>query len=83
MKGDNVTEINPCGWCRDKPESGFFPGDFAIDCVNCLTSLSRHMVDYPAKNYEASGELAKEAAIQAWNKLNPKGEERGTQLEAQ
>lgn len=69
-----MTEINPCAYCQEKPESGFYPGDFAIECPNCLLSISRHMIDFPANNdFDESADLAKEAAIKAWNKQNLKG----------
>lgn len=65
-------DINPCGQCREQPEDGYYPGDFAIECPNCLTSISRHMVDFHG-DFEEQADKAKENAITAWNQLNRKG----------
>ena len=74
-----MTKINPCRHCKVKPDSGFYPGDFSIECEDCLVCVSRHMVDYPSDNdFDESADLAKKAAIVAWNIQNPKGETSGT-----
>lgn len=80
-------KFNPCKHCKEDPTGGFYAGDYAVECDSCRVSISRHFIDYPHKNFQTSARLTREAAIQAWNTINPitklKGHERGTQFEAQ
>lgn len=69
-----MTKPNPHAICGTTPVSGYYPGDFAIECPECRIDLCRHMIDFPAKNFQASAALAKADAIETWNKLNPKGD---------
>ena len=73
MKGHVVTDINPCASCKKMPEDGFYPGDYAIECPDCFTGTSKHMVDYPHKDFQNRAAAAKADAIVEWNELNPKG----------
>lgn len=66
-----MTDINPCRHCRKIPSDGYYPGDYAIECDDCKSFISRHMVDYPGLTFLKREKQAKAAAIEEWNKLNP------------